>query len=216
MKFSSKIFLILIFFSFSNFNAQKNLSKEKKKYNYVLTTSNTDDIEEFLATANPEDPRYPLCKHRLVELKNKKWMKNGPISFMVARPVATNQELKPKFLKLKKPINEDEFAALIKENQQNHNFKTIKLLNALFNPDLKSDEKIVLVRNHSSCNIVLSLNGEKFIKLAIPAKGEEFTIIKKGDYNLEANICGIAYKSNKNFQNSQILILEEPVMVGMK
>jgi hypothetical protein len=216
MKNISKVLLILSFALFYNVNAQKNSNKEKKKYNYFLVTTNTDDIEEFLSTANHEDPRYPLAKHRLVELKNANWMKNGPVTFMAARPVSAKTEIASKFVLVKQSLNEEEFQALIKENQKDHNAKTVNLLNSMFNPDLNSDEKIVLVQNRSSCNIILSLKGVKLVKLAVPAKGEDFAVVKKGEYNLETNVCGVAYKSIKNFQNNQILTLEEPVMMGKR
>ncbi|SEF78252.1 hypothetical protein SAMN05421847_0912 [Halpernia humi] len=209
MKKITKTLMILSLVFFSQSFAQKKTDKEKKKYNYVLTTTNINDIEEFLATANHEDPRYPICKRRLVELKNATWMKNGPVTFMQPRPIMQVPKMQQQSF-----VDQTEFNELKKKNGEKHTTKTVNLLNSLFNPDLKSEEKIILVQNHSNCNIIFSIQGEKAIKLAIPAKGEDFAIVKKGEYHLESNICGISYKSTKNFQKSSILTLEDPVMLG--
>ncbi|SFI40236.1 DUF6759 domain-containing protein [Halpernia frigidisoli] len=158
-----------------------------------------DEIQEFLDTANHEDPRFQLCKKRLVELKNRSWMtRKNPADFMTARPIV---EVTKIFL------DEAEFKALQQESLAKHTTKTVNLLNALFNPDLKSDERIVMIQNQSDCNLILNYTGNSAGKLAISSHGEDFIIIKKGDYNLSANVCDAPYNSAKSFTENQIISL---------
>lgn len=204
------IFIVILSIGFSSF-AQKSKSPNKSKYNYIITTDNMDDIQEFLNTANHEDPRFPICKRRLVELKNKTWMHNGPVAYMQPRPIQKVTQVQ-----FQSAVNPVEFDALVKQNDEKHTERTVHLLNSLFNPDLKNEEKIVLVQNGSSCNIIVSMQGVKPVKIAIPAKSEDFVIVKKGSYNLEANVCGVSYKSIKNFQQNQIITLGQPVLIGQR
>lgn len=197
----SKRLIILLVLGFGIFGySQKKKSPDKRKYNYIISTDNIQDIQEFLDTANHEDPRYPICKRRLIELKNKTWMHNGPISFMKARPLENSQQIIARNF-----VNEEEFASLMKKNAEKHNEKTVDLLNSMFNPDLNTDNKIILVQNNSDCNFIINFSGNEVIKLAVPAHGEDFVILKKGDYNISSNVCGANYESKKTFTENKII-----------
>lgn len=208
MKQVAGIILLIFLVSTALVDAQDYSKKEKSKYSYILTTTNIKDIEQFLETAHPQDPRRQLSKRRLITLKNKTWMKNGPIIPMEARPI---EEYDPNFQT--KFVDEVEFEALVKENTENHTAKTVNVLNTLFNPDLQSTDRIVLIQNNSSCNIIVELKEKNIKKLAIQKHSEDFIILTKGTYLLDANVCGTAYSSVKNIQKNQILVLSEPVFI---
>lgn len=119
--------------------------------------------------------------------------------------------LKQNPIRLKNDIylnEEDEFKKLMVESSPNHKQKTVNLLNTLFNEDPGEAKAVLLIRNRSKCNIVMRVDGivEKY-NLPIPAVGENFIVIDKGDYFLKSNVCGTAYSSKKKLLKGIIVDL---------
>ena len=190
-------------------SAQKN-----KKIRDILHTEDIGKIERFLATAHPEDPRRTVLKPKLINLKNKSWTKPGQATPMPVYKVDKNSE---NSVVVTNPETE-EFQQLISISQNEHKSRTVNLLNTLFDNDKNSTETILLVRNNSDCNMILRINGaDKKHNLAVPAKGENTLVIKKGRYDMTANVCSGKYASVKDIQkSSQIILNSTPIKLLAK
>lgn len=200
-----KSLLIILFLSFFSFGfAQK---KQDKK---IIYSKNIAEIENFLKTSHPEDPRNIVLRKRLINLKNEAWTKGkANAKPMEARPWIV--EIPKSVLKNGLQPNEaEEFAKLINESDTQHKEKTVKLLNTLFNQDISSDEAMLLVKNDSDCDIILRLVGNGAYNLPIPAHNSNAMVIKKGLYHLNSNVCNIKYESEKAFTKSFMIVLKNP------
>lgn len=186
-------------------------SAQKKKNKDIMQSTNIQEIENFLKTVHPEDPRRTVLKPKLIALKNAAWTKGAKDAKpMEARPVVV--EVPKSVMNNPSSSEADEFKKLITETSQQHTDKTVKLLNTLFDQDINSKEAIVLVRNNSDCNMIVRINGKDFYNLAVPAQGENSLVLKKGSYDFTANVCGSKYQSSKTIQKSIVVILNNPVV----
>ena len=69
---------------------------QKKKD--IIYSQDIKELESFLQTAHPEDPRRKILKSRIVSIKNATWMKNGNATVSSTKPAvleAPKIELKP-------------------------------------------------------------------------------------------------------------------------
>ncbi|MDO5615786.1 MAG: hypothetical protein Q4G16_06325, partial [Cruoricaptor ignavus] len=66
------------------------VSAQKKKKTNILQSTDIQEIELFLQTAHPEDPRRSVLKPKLIALKNAAWTKGAKDHKpMEARPILT-------------------------------------------------------------------------------------------------------------------------------
>ncbi|WP_160135875.1 DUF6759 domain-containing protein [Chryseobacterium sp. c4a] len=77
------------------------------------------------------------------------------------------------------------------------NKKTAAMLTHLFNNDINKNEAYINIKNRSSCNLIVKINGKKYYNLSVPAKGENFILIDKGEYVLTTMVCDAKYSSLK-------------------
>jgi len=197
-----KAALILTVFSALHLSAQKKKSD-------ILKSTNIKEIENFLRVAHPDDPRRSVLKPKLISLRNSTWMKAGKTSFASLKPVVTEI---PRSVMQQHNAEAEEFRKLLDENSGNHQKKTVKLLNQLFNNDVSNKEAILLLQNNSDCNMIVRIQGNEFYNLAVPAHGENSVVIKKGDYQLSSNVCDARYSSTKNIAKNMLVILNNPVV----
>ncbi|WP_228402452.1 DUF6759 domain-containing protein [Chryseobacterium sp. RU33C] len=200
-----KNFLTILFFTFliSNFTQAQKSSKD------ILKSTNIKEIEEYLKNAHPDDPKKTVLKPKLIALKNSEWTKGALTAKpMEARPVIADI---PKNA-MRNPDSDDaeEFRKLIAETSAEHKEKTVKVLNAMFNEDISRNEAILLFKNNSDCNIVLRIEGKEFYNLAVPARAENFIVLKKDSYTLSSNICDMKYSSQKDIKKSIFVTIENP------
>ncbi len=155
--------------------------QEQNKSQNILESKNISEIEDFLKTAHPDDPKRNVLKSKIIALKNSEWTKGKKDAKpMEARPVIS--EISTTLMKNSNAQETEEFKRLIASTPAEHKEKTVKLLNAMFNEDISSKEVILLFKNNSDCNIVLRIQGKDFYNLAVPAKGENSIVINKGSY----------------------------------
>lgn len=202
--------LIILFFVLVS-----SLTYGQKNKRDILKSSSIKDIEEYLKNAHPEDPKRGILKSKLIALKNEEWTKGKKNAKpMEARPVIT--EIPKSIMRNPNSDDAEEFKRLITETSQEHKEKTVRLLNAMFDEDITSKETILLFKNNSDCNIVLRIQGKDFYNMAVPAHGENFIVINKGDYVLNANVCDVKYSSQKNIKKSIFVALDNPVYKNAK
>ena len=198
---------ILLFTIFSILHSCK--TAENGKYAQILETKNISFIEDFLKNAHEQDPRRSVLKPRLIALKNAEMKKNASnANKMVARPIFTEISTKSSSFNSEEA---EEFKKLMSQNSStNHQQKTVKLLNALFDQDISSKEAILLVQNNSDCNMILRLEGKAFYNLAIPTHGENSLVLPKGEYKLSSNVCDMKYNSTKKIEKNLLVTLNSP------
>ncbi|PWN69856.1 hypothetical protein C1631_007505 [Chryseobacterium phosphatilyticum] len=103
----------------------------------------------------------------------------------------------------------EEFNMLMAVTPVEHQNRTVKILNSLFDNDPNAKECIVLIRNKSDCNIIVRMEsvGTTKYRLAVPAQGESSIVIEKGQYLFTSLVCGAQYASQKT--------IERPIMVAL-
>lgn len=176
----------------------------------ILNSTNIAEIEDYISTAHPEDPKRRVLKQRVIALKNAEWVKGRKDAKpMAARPVILDLPSNNSFRK-NSPESEAVFRQLLAETPEEHKQKTTQLLNAIFNQDITSDEVILLLKNNSDCNLVLEISGKKFYNLPVPAKSENSLVLNKDTYTLSGNVCDVPYKSVKEFTKGAVIILSNP------
>ncbi len=185
------------------------ITAQKKKD--IMYSQDITQIENFLKTSHPDDPRNPILKKRLVKIKNETWMKgNGNTNTITVPP--TN-----KLVEETVPVNiinktDQEFQNLIAQEQHNHKTKTVNLLNQMFNSDPTSKEVIVLVKNNSNCNMILKVDGSNDYNLPIYGHNENFMVIKKGNYHITSDVCSAKFEKIKNIDKSFVLTISNPTL----
>ncbi len=181
----------------------------QKKSKDILKSTNIREIEEYLKTAHPDDPKRSVLKPKLIALKNTEWTKGAKNARpMEARPVIT--DIPNRFMRNSSSSDAEEFKKLIAETSDQHKEKTVKLLNAMLDEDITKKEAILLFRNNSDCNIILRIEGKDFYNLAVPAHGENFIVLNKGAYSLNSNVCDVKYTSQKDIKKSIFVVIENP------
>lgn len=75
--------------------------------------------------------------------------------------------------------------------------KTAAMLTHLFNNDPMDKEAYINIKNKSKCNLIVKINGKKYYNLDVPAKGQNFLMVEKGEYILTTMVCDAKYSSLK-------------------
>jgi hypothetical protein len=71
------------------------------------------------------------------------------------------------------------------------------MLTHLFNNDVNKSEAYINIKNRSSCNLIVKISGKKYYNLTVPAKGENFILVDKGEYVMTTSVCDAKYSSLK-------------------
>ncbi|SDJ51193.1 DUF6759 domain-containing protein [Chryseobacterium jejuense] len=87
--------------------------------------------------------------------------------------------------------------ASVKSEPSEANKKTAAMLTHIFNNDINKNEAYINIKNRSSCNLIVKISGKKYYNLSVPAKGENFILIDKGEYVLTTMVCDAKYSSLK-------------------
>lgn len=84
-----------------------------------------------------------------------------------------------------------------KAGPSEQNKKTAAMLTHLFNNDPMDKEAYINIRNRSKCNLIVKINGKKYYNLDVPANGQNFLLVEKGEYILTTMVCDAKYSSLK-------------------
>ncbi|MBT2623670.1 DUF6759 domain-containing protein [Chryseobacterium sp. ISL-6] len=176
---------------------------EERNIHNILRSTDVREVQNYLDNAREDDPKVIVLKKRIIELKNKEWVKGAADAKpMASRPVTMDQSLISE-------IDHAEFEKLLQEDDETHRKKTTNLLNEIFNDSRHSPNSVLLVKNESGCNMILRIANKQDYKLAIPAKGENFIVLEKGKYNITGNICGSSYEQIKDLNKGICLTLRQ-------
>ncbi|MFZ4931905.1 DUF6759 domain-containing protein [Chryseobacterium sp. Mn2064] len=75
--------------------------------------------------------------------------------------------------------------------------RTAAMLTHLFNNNANKNEAYINIKNQSGCNLVVKISGKKYYNLSVPAKGQNFILIDKGEYVMTTMVCDAKYSSVK-------------------
>ncbi|MCZ2082657.1 MAG: hypothetical protein LC112_00170 [Flavobacteriales bacterium] len=188
----------------------------QKKYINIINSTNIAEIENFLKEAHPDDSRRFVLKRRLVELKNSSWMNRGKnkaqgstSTNIISVTTSNNNKTEIKTSPFSSLNEEQEFRKLISETSAAHKEKTLKLLNQLFDNDDSNNKAILLIKNEGDCNMIIRIHGNEHYNLAVPAHGENFVTVSKGDYQLSGNMCEANYSSRKSIGKNMLVTLHK-------
>ena len=85
-----------------------------------------------------------------------------------------------------------------KSETSEKNKKTAAMLTHMFNNDPTDREAYINIKNRSKCNLIVKITGKKYYNLDVPASGQNFILIDKGEYVLTTMVCDAKYSSLKN------------------
>ena len=77
------------------------------------------------------------------------------------------------------------------------NKRTAAMLTHLFNNDPTDKEAYINIKNRSKCRLIVKINGKKYYNLDVPANGQNFLLVEKGEYVLTTMVCDAKYSSLK-------------------
>lgn len=210
----NRIFTIIAILMFAFLGAQT----KKKNFNNIIKSQDIVEITEFLEQAHPDDPRKPVLKKRLIQLKNEAWTKGRETHKPMEARKIDSVEAKPRTKSTTNKIiidETEEFNQLMKISSSERKDKTLNALNSLFDNNSTSKELVVMIENKSDCNIIVRMEGTggKNYKLPVPSKKQNVIVLEKGAYTFTSNICGAQYVSQKNIQKAFMITLGNPSAV---
>ncbi|MBW7675736.1 DUF6759 domain-containing protein [Chryseobacterium chendengshani] len=212
------IFLIIFLLIFSlGFSQKKKKSKTKvvaeKETVIIYTeteaeTSNEPRIIAGFLKQNPGHARTDFFKKRLITIimadnspEAKPTIK--PLSKDKIEKIVGNNELnKGKDVTVNKsPEKNVNFASVgsvsKKSEASDKNKRTAAMLTHIFNDDPSDKEAYINIKNRSNCRLIVKISGKKYYNLDVPAKGQNFVLIDKGEYVLTTMVCDAKYSSLK-------------------
>ena len=87
--------------------------------------------------------------------------------------------------------------AASKGEPSEENKRRAAMLTHLFNNDVNKNEAYVNIKNRSACNLIVKISGKKYYNLSVPAKGENFILVDKGEYIMTTMVCDAKYSAPK-------------------
>ncbi|MCY0970378.1 DUF6759 domain-containing protein [Chryseobacterium wangxinyae] len=213
-----KIFLIIFLSIFSlGFSQKKKKGKAKvvaeKETVIIYTeteaeTSNEPRIIAGFLKQNPGHQRSDFFKKKLMTIimadnsaEAKPTIK--PLSKNKIEKIVSNNELnKGKDVAINKsPERNVNFASVSSSSKKSEasdkNKKTAAMLSHIFNDDPSDKEAYINIKNRSNCRLIVKISGKKYYNLDVPAKGQNFILIDKGEYVLTTMVCDAKYSSLK-------------------
>ena len=85
--------------------------------------------------------------------------------------------------------------------------RTADMLTHLFNNDISNKEALINIKNRSKCNLIVKINGKKYYNLDVPAGGQNFILVDKGEYALTTMVCDAKYTSIKKINKDIEIVL---------
>ncbi|WP_265129367.1 DUF6759 domain-containing protein [Chryseobacterium oranimense] len=165
-------------------------------------------IEMIMADNSPEaKPTIkPISKEKIEKIVQNNELNSGKVIAASKTPAENKNTdkvndainaLKEERLASVGSVSSAKTAGVAKSGPSEANKKTAAMLTHLFNNDMNKNEAYVNIKNRSSCNLVVKISGKKYYNLTVPAKGQNFILIDKGEYILTTMVCDAKYSSIK-------------------
>ena len=213
-----KIFLIFFLSIFClGFSQKKKKSKAKavaeKETVIIYTETEAENSSEPRIIAgflkqNPGHARTAFFKKKLITII---MADNSPEAKPTIKPLSKSKIEK---IVSNNELNKGKDVAINKNPERNVNFasvgsaakksevsdkskKTAAMLTHIFNDDPSDKEAYINIKNRSNCRLIVKISGKKYYNLDVPAKGQNFILIDKGEYVLTTMVCDAKYSSLK-------------------
>ncbi|MBK1898211.1 DUF6759 domain-containing protein [Chryseobacterium paridis] len=220
-----KIFLLIFLCIFTlGFSQKKKKAKSKavveKETLIIYTEQDAESTKEARVIAgflkqNPNHAKTDYFKRKLIEIimadnspeakptikpiskeKIEKIVKNNELNS--AKTIAVNStpatiEKKVNYASVSNTNN----TSSKKSEPSEESKRTAAMLTHIFSNDDNLKEAYINIKNRSSCNLIVKISGKKYYNLSVPAKGQNFILIDKGEYVLTTMVCDAKYSSLK-------------------
>ncbi|MDC8105601.1 MULTISPECIES: DUF6759 domain-containing protein [Chryseobacterium] len=215
-----KIFLLIFLCIFTlGFSQKKKRAKSKavveKETLIIYTEQDAESSKEARVIAgflkqNPNHAKTDYFKRKLIEIimadnspeakptikpiskeKIEKIVKNNELNS--GKTLAVNSASAPSETK----VNYASVSGSKKSEPSEENKRTAAMLTHLFSNDTNLKEAYINIKNRSNCNLIVKISGKKYYNLSVPAKGQNFILIDKGEYVLTTMVCDAKYSSIK-------------------
>ncbi|RMZ58159.1 hypothetical protein D1632_17895 [Chryseobacterium nematophagum] len=214
-----KIFILIFLCAFSfGFSQKKRNTKSRavveKETVIIYTESDAEASKEARVIAgflkqNPGHPRTEYFKKRLIESimadnspeakPTIKPLSEDKVAQMVydnslnkSKTMASNSTTTSKSGRMVSTGSTNTMSGPSEKNK-----KTAAMLTHMFNNDPMDKEAYINIKNRSKCNLIVKISGRKYYNLDVPARGQNFILIDKGEYVLTTMICDAKYSSVK-------------------
>ncbi|ROH96787.1 DUF6759 domain-containing protein [Chryseobacterium daecheongense] len=216
-----KIFLLIFLCIFClGFSQKKKKAKSKavveKETMIIYTETDAESSKEARVIAgflkqNPNHPKTDYFKRKLMEIimaDNSPEAKPTitPMSKKEVEKMVNNNELNnsktlasnTKSATPERTVNYASVGTVSKKSEPSEkNKRTAAMLTHIFNNDPMDKEAYINIKNRSKCNLIVKISGKKYYNLDVPAKGQNFILIDKGEYILTTMVCDAKYSSLK-------------------
>ncbi|MBP1166958.1 hypothetical protein JOE44_003842 [Chryseobacterium sp. PvR013] len=130
---------------------------------------------------------------------NKAYTANGkPVSNNTAAAIeALKEERRTTFASVGSAAKSAGTSTASKSEPSEEGKRRAAMLTHLFNNDINKSEAYVNIKNRSACNLIVKISGKKYYNLTVPAKGENFILVDKGEYVMTTSVCDAKYSSLK-------------------
>ncbi|WP_262150885.1 DUF6759 domain-containing protein [Chryseobacterium foetidum] len=211
-----KIFLILFVCLFSLGFAQKKKSKSKakavaEKETLIIYTeqdaeiSNEARIIAGFLKQNPGHEKTEYFKRKLIGIimaDNSPEAKPTitPMSKEKVEKITKSQDLGSKSVASnsapKRTVNYASVGSKKAGTSEEHK-RTADYLSHIFNQDDSDPTAYINIKNRSKCNLIVKITGKKYYNLNVPANGQNYVQVDKGEYVLTTMVCDAKYSSLK-------------------
>lgn len=213
-----KIFLLIFLCIFTlGFSQKKKKTKSKaiveKETAIIYTENDAETTAEARVVAgflkqNPGHAKTDYFKKKLIQMI---MANNSPEAKPTIKPV-NEEKIRQMVLDNNKLNNAKTIAAAStgsaktestagsskkSSGASDQNKKTAAMLTHLFNNDPMDKEAYINIKNRSKCRLIVKINGKKYYNLDVPANGQNFLLVEKGEYVLTTMVCDAKYSSLK-------------------
>ncbi|KMQ67182.1 hypothetical protein ACM39_15535 [Chryseobacterium sp. FH2] len=158
----------------------------KKKLIEIIMADNSPEAKPTITPLNREE----VAKIVKNESKDTKTIASN------AKPVSSSTASAPE-----RTVNYASVGNTSKKSEPSEkNKKTAAMLTHMFNNDPMDKEAYINIKNRSKCNLIVKISGKKYYNLDVPANGQNFILIDKGEYVLTTMVCDAKYSSLKNIR----------------
>ena len=161
----------------------------KRKLVEIIMADNSDEAKPNIKPINQDKIANIVKNNELNEKVSKEDIKEDIAKAAKAEALSSTAS-KRKFSNSTLPSSKA--SAPSEENK-----RTAAMLTHLFSTDPNNTEAYINIRNKSKCNLIVKFSGKKYYNLDVPANGQNFILIYKGDYVLTTMVCDAKYSSVK-------------------
>ncbi|MEG2078932.1 DUF6759 domain-containing protein [Chryseobacterium sp.] len=210
-----KIFIILFVCIFSlGFSQKKKKSKSKavseKEVLIIYTEQDAESSKEARIIAgflkqNPGHAKTDFFKRKLIEII---MADNSPEAKPTITPMSRDKVEKltgnkntnsPSVASNSEPKKVSNYASVgsKKVGPTAEHKRTADYLSHIFNHDDADPNAYINIKNKSKCNLIVKITGKKYYNLNVPANGQNYVMVEKGEYVLTTMVCDAKYSSLK-------------------